>query len=83
VFIMDILILFNDCFLPVSAWFSADDSNNSVTIAVKYEYDKDTISRLIEICPDLLSLARETSKYKGQTPLHIAITKGDNDVTEF
>ena len=60
-----------------------DKSETLLHIAVKYEYDKDTISRLIEICPDLLSLARETSKYKGQTPLHIAITKGDNDVTKL
>jgi transient receptor potential cation channel subfamily V protein 2 len=50
----------------------------------KDEDDKDTIiGRLIDICPDLLSLARETSNYKGQTPLHMAITKGDKNVTEL
>ena len=49
----------------------------------KPKNDKHTISRLIDICPDLLSLARETYKYKGQTPLHIAITKRDNDVTKL
>lgn len=58
-----------------------DESETLLHIAVKYEDDKDTISRIIDICPDLLSLARETSNYKGQTPLHIAITKGDSDVT--
>ena len=37
----------------------------------KHKDDKHTISRLIDICPDLLSFARETSDdYKGQTPLH-------------
>jgi ankyrin repeat protein len=59
-----------------------DKSETLLHIAVKYEDDIGTIGRLINICPDLLSLARETSdNYKGQTPLHIAITKGDNDVT--
>ena len=71
-----------------------DNSETLLHIAVKYaknkderykpEDDKDTIiGRLVDICPDLLSLARGTCNYKGQTPLHIAITKGDNNVTKL
>jgi transient receptor potential cation channel subfamily V protein 2 len=64
--------------------YREDEDETLLHIAVKNEYDKNTISRLIDICPDLLSLSRELSdNYKGQTPLHIAITKGDNDVTEL
>ncbi|XP_071156124.1 transient receptor potential cation channel subfamily V member 5-like isoform X1 [Mytilus edulis] len=61
-----------------------DKSETLLHMAVKYEDDFDIIKRIIDLCPDLLSLARETSEnYQGQTPLHIAITRGDDNVTEL
>lgn len=61
-----------------------DRSETLLHIAVKYGAESKRIERIIKICPDLLSLARETSsRYRGQTPLHIAITRGDEEATEL
>ena len=51
--------------------------------AVKARATKDVISRLVDICPDLLFSSRETSDtHRGQTALHIAITQSNLEIVE-
>lgn len=53
-------------------------------VAVKARATADIVSRLVDLCPVLLLQAREGSEtYRGQTALHIAITQGDIEVTQF
>lgn len=60
-----------------------DTTETLLHIAIKYEDNKDIIEQIIQLCPDLLSMARESLDYGGQTPLHIAITKGRKELVEL
>lgn len=47
-------------------------------LAVKYHDDENFVRKLSELCPNLLLRAREMSlEFRGQTALHMAITKGN------
>ncbi|CAG2191054.1 unnamed protein product [Mytilus edulis] len=61
-----------------------EESETLLHIAVKYSDDSEMIRRIVKMCPELLTISRGDSKnYKGQTPLHIAITKRDYEVTKL
>ena len=51
--------------------------------AVKMRANRDTISALLNACPELLTESRcDSELYRGQTALHIAVTGEDIEVTE-
>lgn len=47
-------------------------------LAIKDQDDENLVTKLSELCPNLLLMAREQSEeFNGQTVLHMAITKGN------
>lgn len=47
-------------------------------LAIKDQDDENLVTKLSELCPNLLLMAREQSvEFHGQTALHMAITKGN------
>ena len=60
-----------------------EEEETVLHVAVKARVNTNIISRLVDACPSLLLCARDGSEtYKGQTPLHIAITQGNEKVVE-
>lgn len=70
---------------PIKLYREGDDETETLLhIAIKYEDNTGIIKKIIQLCPDLLAMARDSSiNYKGQNPLHIAITKGREQLVEL
>ncbi|KAK3087062.1 hypothetical protein FSP39_001155 [Pinctada imbricata] len=60
------------------ATYDEGEGETLLHVAVKYQDDNYFVEYLINECPLLLKKAREmSSDFHGQTPLHVAITKGN------
>ncbi|OWF49194.1 transient receptor potential cation channel subfamily V member 5-like [Mizuhopecten yessoensis] len=64
--------------LDILVKYRENEDETLLHTAVKYQDDESMVNRLADLCPQLLTQARENSEeYKGQTAFHIAITKGN------
>ncbi|KAJ8300710.1 hypothetical protein KUTeg_022229 [Tegillarca granosa] len=64
-------------------FYRENEDETILHIAAKYQDDEALVFKLVDLEPRLMLLARDQSmSYRGQTALHIAITKGNYEAVE-